>query len=255
EVAAALERFDGEFLAPAIERREALLATIASGEAEESALPPDVLSVLLANDDDLHLPHETVRREVAFYLLAGAHTSATAFVRVTHNVLEWIAAHPDDADRVLSDRDFVQRCTQETIRLEPSSPTGARWALADITLEDGTLIAEGDKVIVDLMAVNRDPTVWGDDADRFDPDRTQPDAAPASALSFGHGMHHCIGADLAAGAALRPNQGEEDRLWGLVPVAVQWLFDHGCRPHPTDDPEPDESTTRPYFGRYPVVFG
>ncbi|HUW01199.1 MAG TPA: cytochrome P450 [Acidimicrobiales bacterium] len=254
EVADALVRFDDEFLAPAIERRTAILDSIDKGDEDESTLPPDVLSILLSNEDDLHLPHETVRREVAFYLLAGAHTSATAFTRVTHNILSWVGAHPADAKRAVTDREFVQRCTQETIRLEPSSPTAARWALADITLDDGTQIAEGDRVIIDLMAVNRDRSVWGPDAPAFDPERMIPDGVPASGLSFGHGMHHCIGYELAAGAALRANQTADERLWGLVPIAVQWLFDHGCESHPTDAPEPDESTTRPYFGRYPVVF-
>jgi cytochrome P450 len=253
EVADALLRFDAEFLAPAVDRRLALLAAVASGDEPEDVLPPDVLTVLLANQDDLPLPRPTVRREVAFYLLAGAHTSATAFTRVTHNILDWVDRNPADADRAVADRDFVQRCTHETIRLEPSSPTGARWALADIVLDDGTEIRSGDKVVIDLMAVNRDPAVWGGDADRFDPDRPAPEGAAPSGLSFGHGMHHCIGMDLAAGAELRPGQGPEDRLWGLVPVAVQWLFDHGCRAHPIDRPEPDRSTTRPYFGRYPVA--
>jgi len=254
EVADALLRFDEEFLAPAVDRRMAILAAIGAGDQPEDAMPPDILAVLLTNDDDLHLPRETIRREIAFYLLAGAHTSATAFTRVTHNVLEWIAAHPDDADRVVTDRDFVQRCMHETVRLEPSSPTGARWALADITLEDGTEIHEGDKVIIDLMAVNRDPSIWPVGADEFDPDRPPSDDAAPSGLSFGYGMHHCIGMDLAAGAPLRPGQSPDERLWGLVPVAVQWLFDNGCQAHPVDAPEPDESTTRPYFGRYPVVF-
>ena len=43
-------------------------------------------------------------------------------------------------------------------------------------------------------------------------------------------------------------------LFELVPVAVQTLFDHHCRPDPDDTPEMDASTTRPYFDRYPVLF-
>jgi len=42
---------------------------------------------------------------------------------------------------------------------------------------------------------------------------------------------------------------------GLVPEAVQAMFDHGVRPDPDDPPEMDASTTRPYFGRYPVLLG
>ncbi len=253
QVADALVRFDAEFLAPAIDHRTSLLAAIDAGDEDPSALPPDVLSALLANEDGLRLPRETVRREVAFYLLAGAHTSATAFTRVADAILDWMARHPGDADRATSDREFVGRCTEETIRLQPSSPTGARWALADVTLASGRAITVGDRVVIDLLAVNRDPAVWGDDAGVFDPERTVPDGVTAAGLSFGHGMHHCIGADLAAGAPPRPGQDEDARLVGLVPIAVQWLFDHGCRADPDDPPVADESTTRPYFGRYPVL--
>ena len=95
----------------------------------------DVLSILLANEDALHLPHDVIVREVAFYLLAGAHTSATAFTRVLHNIFTWLEDHPEDADLVRTDRLFVQRCTHETVRLQPSSPVAMRWALDDIELQ------------------------------------------------------------------------------------------------------------------------
>ena len=68
-------------------------------------------------------------------------------------------------------------------------------------------------------------------------------------------MHACIGQDLAAGLVFEPGSTVESHLFGLVPVAVQTMFDHGCRPDPDNPPEMDESTTRPYFGSYPVVFG
>src|SRR5690606_19612351 len=104
EVQEALEAFDTEFLRPSIDRRTALIARHEAGDIDESELPRDVLCVLLRNDDALPLSHETIRREIAFYLLAGAHTSATAFTRVTHQILEWLDAHPADAERVRSDR-------------------------------------------------------------------------------------------------------------------------------------------------------
>ena len=83
EVADGLARFDAEFVRPSLDRRAAIAA---AGEE----LPKDVLSTLWANEDALHLPHEVVVREVAFYLLAGAHTSATAFTRVSHNIFKWL---------------------------------------------------------------------------------------------------------------------------------------------------------------------
>ncbi len=248
EIRADLHRFDEEFVTPSIERRMSLL------EAGDE-LPKDVLSVLLANEDALHLPHDVVVREVAFYLLAGAHTSATAFTRVLHYIFTWLADHPEDAELARTDRLFVQRCTHETIRLQPSSPTAARWALDDVELKTGTSIPKGAKVVIDLTAVNRDTSVFGADAADFNPHRTLPDRVPAYGLSFGLGMHACIGQDLAAGLLFDENSTMEAHLFGLVPEAVQVMFDHHVRPDPDDPPEMDPSTTRPYFGRYPVLLG
>ncbi|MFM8483992.1 MAG: cytochrome P450 [Actinomycetota bacterium] len=246
EVAAKLAEFDQEFVVPSLARRAALRDSGAD-------LPKDVMSVLLANEDQLHLPHEVLVREVAFYLLAGAHTSATAFTRVIHNMFKWIESHPEDADLAKTDGSFVQRCTHETIRLQPSSPVAMRWALADMTLKSGRQIPQGAKVVIDLLSVNRDRSVFGDDAEDFNPRRTTPDGVPLYGLSFGSGMHACIGQDLAAGSTWVDQVGD-DHLFGLVPCAVQALFDHGVRPDPKDPPVMDESTTRPYFGRYPVIF-
>jgi len=248
EIAAKIDDFDAEFVQPSIERRRALI------EAGEE-LPRDVLSVLLTNDDELHLPHDVVVREVAFYLLAGAHTSATAFARVSHNIFKWLEAHPEDAGAARTDRTFVQRCTHETVRLQPSSPVAMRWALADVELRSGRHIPVGSKVVVDLNAVNRDRSVFGDDAADFNPRRVTPDGVPPYGLSFGSGMHACIGQDLAAGLVFRPDDAVDDHVFGLVPEAVQVLFDNGARPDPDDPPEMDESTTRPYFARYPIILG
>jgi cytochrome P450 len=248
EVAEELHRFDTDFVTPSLERRTAIME--AGGE-----LPKDVLSILLANEDSLHLPHDVIVREVAFYLLAGAHTSATAFTRVTHNIFKWLEQHPEDADLVRTDRLFVQRCTHETIRLQPSSPVGMRRALEDVELKSGRRIPQGARVIIDLLSVNRDKEMFGADADDFNPHRVLADGVPAFGLSFGSGMHACIGQDLAAGFVTEAGPAPDDHLFGLVPEAVQVLFDAGVRPDPDDLPEMDESTTRPYFGRYPVLLG
>lgn len=254
EVQSKLERFDEEFLAPGIARRQHLLSELAAGEITEDELPSDVLMVLLRNQDKVDLSRESLRREIAFYLLAGAHTSATAFTRCMHNIFKWLDAHPGDVDRVHDDRIFVQRCTHETIRLQGSSPTSQRWALADIELKSGITIAKGDRVTIDLNQANRSTSVYGADAEDFNPDRKLVDGATPWGLSFGQGMHACIGQDLAAGLVFDTKTTEDDHLFGLVPVAVQTMFDHGCRPDPDNPPEMDDSTTRPYFGTYPVIF-
>src|SRR5581483_2468972 len=214
EVLAALEAWDGEFLTPSIALRRAALDRLAAGTIGEGELPKDVLTVLLRNQDNLHLPHEVLRREIAFFLLAGAHTSATAFTRSI-------------------DRIFAQRCVHETIRLNPSSPVGMRWAEAEIPLGDGRTARPGDKVVIDLMAVNRDPAVFGADGGEFNPERKLPDGVAPYGLSFGTGMHACIGQDLSGGLVPDPDgTAAGEHLYGLVAVAVQAMFDRGVAPDP-----------------------
>ena len=72
-------------------------------------------------------------------------------------------------------------------------------------------------------------------------------------LSFGGGMHICIGQDLASGV-LPHGEMADDHLFGLVPIAVQAMLDHGAAADPDDRAEMDTTTKRPYWGRYPVVF-
>lgn len=255
EVQAALEAWDREFLTPSIERRHALLQQAAVGEIAEDDLPKDVLTVLLANEDDLDLPHHVIRREIAFFLLAGAHTSATAFTRTMDHIFGWLEAHEDRRELLRTDRKLVQQCVHETIRLWPSSPIAMRRAPEPIELGKGGLRVEsGDTITVDLMEVNRSRDVFGDDSNEFNPHRVTPDGVPPWGMSFGGGMHVCIGQDLASGV-LPSNELGEAHLFGLVPVAVQALIEYGAKPHPTEDPEMDSTTARPYWGRYPVVFG
>ncbi len=254
EVASALAAFDGEFLKPSIARRRALLARLDRGEIDEADLPKDVLTVLLRNEEGLELPPDVLLRETCFFLLAGAHTSATAFTRTLHNLFDWLAEHPEDAVRARTDRFFVQRCVHETIRLCPSSPVAMRWALEDVDLPGGLHIPAGARVVIDLVSVNHAPAVWGENASAFDPTRVIPEHQTPWGLSFGSGMHACVGQDLAAGLVVGPNGPAENHLFGLVPVAVQWMVDHGAQPDQSDPAIIDATTARSYWSRYPAVF-
>lgn len=255
EVAEALEAFDAEFLQASITRRRAALDAVAAGELDADDLPQDILTMLLANEDQLELGADVVRRETCFYLLAGAHTSATAFVRTLDHVLQMAETAPRDAQRARDDVAFLQRCTHETVRLQPSSPVAARRALEPLTLAGGQEVAAGDEVVVDLMAANRDPAAFGPDADAFDPHRELPPGVAPWGLSFGLGMHACIGQELAAGGdpSIDPVAGTE-RLYGLVPVAVRAVLHAGVRPDPDDPPRLDPTSARGYWSAYPARF-
>jgi cytochrome P450 len=254
EVAAALVAFDAEFLQPSIERRRADLARLERGEIDGAELPGDVLTLLLRHSDELELADDVVLRETCFYLLAGAHTSATAFVRTLHSVFQMRASSPDDAARARVDLAFLQRCLHECVRLQPSSPVAMRWALEDVELKNGQQIARGDKVVVDLMSVNRDPRIFGENAGSFDPHRTLPDGVARFGLSFGLGMHACIGQELAAGIEARDDLVDDDHLYGLVTIAAHAVLAAGVRPDPDEPPQIDPHSERGYWARYPVEF-
>lgn len=254
EVAAALAAFDEEFLQPSIARRRAALAEVAAGSLDEDDLPRDVLTVLLRNQDDLDLAPDVVLRETCFYLLAGAHTSATAFVRTLHSVFELDHATPGVVERARHDLAYLQRCAHETVRLQPSSPVAMRWALEPMTLLGGEEVGSGDKVVIDLMAANRDPSAYGPDADAFDPHRELPPGVAPWGLSFGLGMHACIGQELAAGSDIVAPGDDVERLYGLVPVAVQAVLQADARPDPDDPARLDPTSARGYWASYPVLF-
>jgi len=253
EVRAALEAFEAAFAQPAAERRRQLLDDVANGKTSPDDLPRDILRVMLENSEGLDLDWSTVLRETAFFLLTGASTSAAAMTMTFDNVFDWIATHPDDEDRLITDPAFVQRCILETLRLSPISPIAARWATDGFVLSDGTQVHEGDLVHIDMGSANRDPAIFGDNAAEFVPDRDLPDNIPRPGLSFGHGMHHCIGQELAVGLEPDPADGFDNRLFGLVGVVVQELIRLGVRPDPDDPPEIDPTSERGAFSRYPVI--
>jgi cytochrome P450 len=256
EVLDGLERFDEEFLTPAVERRRKLIAQVEAGSAPEESLPRDVLTTLLRNEDDLDLPHEVIRREVAFYLQAGSHSTANAFTHTMHEVFTWSAAHPEDGVRARTDRLFLQRCAHEALRLYPASPVALRSAQTSLRLRSGTEIAAGTLVVLDLMAANRDPSVFGPDGARFDPHRPLPDGVAPWGHSFGGGTHACIGAELDGG--LDPAQTGADpaeHLLGTVTTLAAAVLDHDVHPDPARPPVMDPDTSRPHFGSYPVLFG
>lgn len=254
-IAEQLRLWRADFLDRSIERRRSLLTRVAEGTLDEDALPRDILTALLRHGQEIDLSEEVMTREIAFFLLAGAHTSATAFTRTIDHMLSWLEAHPEHVALARDDRLFVQRCVQETIRLNPSSPTGMRRALRSITLPSGRAIPEGALVIIDLERVNRDQSVFGPDAAEFDPHRVTPEGVAPFGLSFAAGMHVCIGQDLAGGVVPpRGAAGELDgHLYGLVAIAVRRMFQAGVRRDPARPAEIDESTKRPYWSRYPVL--
>jgi len=257
EVQAALEEFDALFLRPSIERRRALLERLAAGEITEDDLPRDVLTALLRNWDELGIDRDVLRRECAFYLQAGSHSTADAFTHAADDFFAWTRRDPRAAEQARQEPAVLQRCVYETLRLHPASPVAQRRALAPISLRGGAEIPDGAFVVLDLAAANRDPQVF-DNPDVYDPLREVPADVPRWGHAFGGGMHACIGTQLAGGVPApdepSPEQAHEQVL-GTVTLMLDALLTAGARPDPSAAPQRDPHSARDHFASYPVVFG
>ena len=257
EVQAALEEFDALFLQPSIERRRRLLEQLGAGEIAEDDLPRDVLTALLRNWDELGIDRDVLRRECAFYLQAGSHSTADAFTHAADDFFAWTRRDPRAAEKARQEPAVLQRCVYETLRLHPASPVAQRRALAPISLRGGVEIPDGAFVVLDLGAANRDPRVF-DHPDVYDPLREVPAEVPRWGHAFGGGMHACIGTELAGGVPApddpTPDQAHEQVL-GTVTLMLEALLTAGARPDPNAAPQRDPHSARDHFASYPVVFG
>jgi cytochrome P450 len=115
------------------------------------------------------------------------------FVTTTHllgSALTLLLDHPEATAALLDRPELITPYLEEILRLEPPTHFTIRWAAEDTEIA-GVPVAAGDRVLILLAAANRDPNRFAD-PDVFDPAR--PDNQP---LSFGVGIHYCLGAALS----------------------------------------------------------
>jgi cytochrome P450 len=187
---------------------------------------------------------------MAFYALAGAHTSIHSLTHAVHEIFQWAA----DPATLVDDPLLLQRCVLESFRLHPSSPIAARRSLCPVTLRSAS-IDEGETVEISLQMANRDEGVFGADAAAFNPRRDLGKGISPYGLSFGVGMHACLGLNLAAGTLPRADTDAARHHYGTVALIIRELLAHGLRPDPEHPPAKDETTARDLWGSYPALLG
>lgn len=174
----------------------------------------------------LNTPHPTtgarlddvnIRHQILTFLVAGHETTSGALSFALYYLSRdpaLLARAHEEVDRILGpDRDveptfeqiakfrFVRRVLDEGLRLWPTAPAFARSPREVTTLSTGQVMRPEDWALVVLPLVHRDPSVWGPDADEFDPDRFAPERSrgrqPHSYKPFGTGERACIGRQFA----------------------------------------------------------
>ena len=170
ELKEALEDFKAEFFEPSLARRREMVEKFNAGELEKADLPRDAITAqLLHSPTDADLPYDERLKDAAFFILAGAFTTANVLMNVVNEVLDWLDDHPEDRARLIDDPVLMQKLIWEGVRLHPASPITKRRALCPVDLPDGHRAGQDEYVTVDLTKANRNPDLFGEDAERFNP--------------------------------------------------------------------------------------
>ncbi|WP_181777642.1 cytochrome P450 [Amycolatopsis pittospori] len=143
----------------------------------------DILSDLARHDD---LTVEELAGAAFLLLLAGHETTANMLALGTFALLE----HPDQLAALRADAELLPGAVEELLRYLSVADIFLRYATEDLEL-GGETIPQGATVVVSLLAANHDPRRF-EDAGTLDIRRNA-----RGLLSFGHGVHQCLGQQLA----------------------------------------------------------
>jgi cytochrome P450 len=152
----------------------------------------DLMTVLLTMEfeDENGVTRKLQRKEILHYVqvVAGAGNETTG--RLIGWLAKVLAEHPDQRREVYEDRTLTTRAVDETLRFEPTGPHVARYLTKGIDIY-GTAVPAGSAMLLLFGAANRDPRRYSD-PDTFNIHRDN-----ISHLTFGKGVHYCLGANLA----------------------------------------------------------
>ena len=155
--------------------------------------PSDDIMTELLNvefEDETGTVRNLRREELLTYVsvIAGAGNETTT------RLIGWagkvLAEHPDQRRELVDDRSLVPGAIEELLRFEPPAPHVGRYVAKDVEVQ-GRTVPAGSTMLFLVGSANRDDRRYPD-ADRFDIHREI-----GSHLTFGYGIHFCLGAALA----------------------------------------------------------
>uniref|UniRef100_A0A182LSZ4 Cytochrome P450 n=1 Tax=Anopheles culicifacies TaxID=139723 RepID=A0A182LSZ4_9DIPT len=163
-------------------------------------------------DNNPSLTDEHIKDHVDTMIVAGHDTTATTM----SNLLLMLAMHPDvqemvyqevmsvcpDVTKPVTMEDannlvYTEMVCKETMRLFPVGPLIGRKCVADVKLDDKHTIPAGCCVALGIYQIHRDPSIWGPESGKFNPDHFLPEKVaerhPYAYLPFSGGPRNCIG--------------------------------------------------------------
>ena len=147
----------------------------------------DLISALIeAEEEGDKLTHEEVLVTLQLILVAGNETTTNLIA----NGMLALVEHPDQLDRLRREPELIDSAIEELLRWDSPVQTDRRIALEEVDW-DGVRIKRGDPIVLLLGSANRDPEEFPD------PDRLDLGRGSKRHMSFGRGIHHCLGAPLA----------------------------------------------------------
>ena len=156
-------------------------------EARTAAPRDDMIShLVLARDDRDALTTDEIIGTCILLLFAGHETTSN----LIGNGFLYSMKHRDQWERLIAEPALAETAVEEFLRYDGPSGALARVAAADLEM-GGKTIREGQRVFAFMNSANRDPEAFAD-PERFDIGRLQ-----NPHVTFGHGIHFCLGAPLA----------------------------------------------------------
>jgi cytochrome P450 len=146
----------------------------------------DLISGLVRLRDAQASTDEEIVRIASGLISAGTETISLAAARG----LRTLFRHPAEMARLRRDRSLLAGAVSELLRYDMGLFGMPRYVLEDFELRDKSL-RRGQLIVLSFMGAHRDPRAF-DEPDRLDLSRET-----KNLIVFGHGLHHCIGANLA----------------------------------------------------------
>ncbi|MEZ4240275.1 MAG: cytochrome P450 [Myxococcota bacterium] len=162
-----------------------------TGEAlDDEALRDEAVTLFLAG-------HETTALTMTWFmdLVTGPDGPERLMAPLRQEVAEAVGDRPPGFGELVGFA-AIRRAIDETLRLRPPAPWVGRQVVATVVV-GGYRLEPGDLVMPNFWLLHRHPDFWGDDAERFDPDRFLPEAVEQrhrfAFLPFSTGPRICIG--------------------------------------------------------------